>query len=109
MTTSACCGTAASDSGCKTIAVQNTFVRRCAGIAAWLVPATVLALLPKCPLCVAAYIAMGTGIGLSVSTATYLRVLLIVTCVASLVYLGLSRTSSSRRPSYFPAQNSGPN
>ena len=53
----------------------------------WATPGLILALLPKCPLCVAAYIAIGTGIGVSVSTAAYLRLGVLAICVGALVLL----------------------
>jgi len=51
------------------------------------VPTLILALLPKCPACFAAYIALGTGISLSVQAASLLRSTLIAICVAALVWI----------------------
>jgi hypothetical protein len=56
-------------------------------VAKWATPGLILALLPKCPLCIAAYIAIGTGIGVSVSTAAYLRLGLLTLCLGSLLVL----------------------
>ena len=62
----------------------------------WLIPGITLVLIPKCPLCFAAYVAIGTGIGLSVPTATYLRIALLVLCISSLCYLMASAVFSQK-------------
>jgi hypothetical protein len=53
----------------------------------WLFPATLLVLMPKCPICVAAYVALCTGIGISAATARFIQILMLVLCLASLAYL----------------------
>ena len=66
-------------------------LRRGGEIAGWIVPSATLALLPKCPLCVAAYVALLSGAGISISTATYLRTSLLTLCLAALLFVALRR------------------
>src|SRR5262249_53438931 len=68
-----------------------TRVRRVRAILAWVLPGALLVLVPKCPACLAAHVALWTGLGLSLSTATYLRWVLLFLCAASLLFLIVER------------------
>lgn len=82
---------------CNTVSARSpaTWVRRVKEVATWVVPSAGLVLMPKCPACLAAYVALGTGLGVSFSTATYLRWLLLLLCVASLLFLVAQRLERS--------------
>jgi hypothetical protein len=68
-----------------------TWSRRAREIVAWILPSAMLVLVPKCPACLAAHVALWTGLGLSLSTATYLRWVLLFLCVASMLFLIVER------------------
>jgi hypothetical protein len=58
---------------------------------AWVLPSAVLLSVPKCPACLAAYVMLWTGLGLSLSTATCLRWGLLTIGVVSLLFLIVQR------------------
>ena len=64
---------------------RRSFFRRSAGGTGWLLPSILLVLMPKCPLCLAAYITVATGIGMSFATAAWLRGSLIGLCVGVII------------------------
>ena len=66
---------------------MRTFAQHFLRIVSPIASAIALALLPKCPVCLAAYVMMATGISISVA-AVSLRAFLVVVCVSSLVLLG---------------------
>ena len=76
--------------------------RRGTEAASWLVPGSLLILIPKCPVCLAAYVAAATGLGLSVPAASGLRMSLIVLCIASLAFLAARLVLRKRQRSNQP-------
>ena len=92
---------------CKTRAGDNagrlaSRWRRGGEIAGWIVPSATLALLPKCPAGVMGYVALATGLGISMSTAAHMRTVLVMLCIASMVFSWVMRL---RR---FMAREAGP-
>lgn len=79
--------TAQCDCGIGPAAQRRTIGSRVLAAARWVIPGSILAIMPKCPACLAAYIAIWTGLGVSVTTAAYARGALIALCVAALAGL----------------------
>ena len=90
-----CCEAAPKSPGCD----EGTAVRPPRqphiGLAGWVVPGIILAIMPKCPACLAAYVAVGTGLVLSATVAASLRMALIALSFAWLSYLGVRRIRSA--------------
>ena len=70
--------------------------RGCCATAGGALPGVLLALLPKCPLCLAAWLAAG-GIGVSAEAAGHLREGLMAVCLAPAMYVVGRRLSRTRR------------
>ena len=60
-------------------------------LAGWLIPSATLVLLPKCPVCIAMYVGLFSGVGISVASASNLRIALLTMCFAVLLCLTLKR------------------
>lgn len=62
----------------------------------WGLPGLGLFFIPKCPLCVAAYISMATGLGLNFSQASWIRAGMIIFCSASAIFFLMSIAKAYR-------------
>jgi hypothetical protein len=72
------------------------WTRRIGELFAWAAPAAALTLVPKCPACLAAYVALWTGIGLSFTAAAYLRWTILGVSIVSLAVLVALRFAPAR-------------
>lgn len=70
-------------------AAPNRWTPPIAGLIEWAIPVVVLALIPKCPACVAGYVLLATGVGLSLPVASAVRWGLIALSIVALVYLAV--------------------
>ena len=64
--------------------LQTSWLRRVRGVAGWILPSALLALMPKCPICLAAYVALGTGFTMSGASAHVLMRTLTGLCIGTL-------------------------
>ena len=62
----------------------SRLARRLSTIAGSILPGAVLVLLPKCPLCLAAWLTVATGVGFSAAAAAWVRGTLVAFWVATL-------------------------
>ena len=83
------------DSSIIITAKRRTMFKRIFDSIRCVVPGAVLILLPKCPVCMAAWISVATGFGITVSAAGYLRISMIIVCVATLLYFVVRRLKAS--------------
>jgi hypothetical protein len=94
MPTHSCCQQNSSSPANPSPAASPTdasLFHRSKAVAKWLGPTTLLVLMPKCPACLAAYIALGTGIGISMRFAAGMRWMLLGISIAILAYLVIPR------------------
>ena len=77
--------------------MRRPVFRRILHFTRWAMPGVGLALIPKCPVCLAAYIAAIAGLGIPITTARYLRWGLIAVCVAAMIYMGVRQWVAFRK------------
>lgn len=63
-------------------------IHRFHGAAGWALPSLGLVLVPKCPMCIAAWLALGGGV--SIATAAYLRTAFVWLCWSALLCMAIA-------------------
>ena len=76
---------------------QKTLLRRWRRVAGWILPGALLALMPKCPMCLAAYVALCTGFTVSCSSAHILMRTLTALCIGTLALCVVRRVVNCRQ------------
>lgn len=76
---------------------QKTWRPQGREVAGWIVPGALLALMPKCPMCLVAYLALCSGLTISCSAAHLLMRLLTALCIATLALCVVRRVVNWRQ------------
>ena len=76
---------------------QRTWLRRAKEVAGWIIPGALLALMPKCPMCLVAYVALCSGLTMSCASAHILMRTLTVLCIGTLALCVVRRVVNFRQ------------
>jgi hypothetical protein len=68
---------------------EKRLTRQARGAASWALPGVGLVLVPKCPMCIAAWLAIGSGFSIPLTTATHLRTTFLCLCWGALLVLAV--------------------
>lgn len=93
---------------CCQKAPRGLRLRKVREIAGLVLPSTLLALMPKCPMCLAAYVALGSGVTLSYSSAHLLMRTLTALCISTLAFCLVKRMMKPHRPVHSLSLHSNP-
>ena len=77
--------------------------RRISGATASILPGALLVLLPKCPLCLATWLTVATGVSFSVAGAVWLHGSIVVFWIAALTFAMKYVVASLRSPKASPS------
>jgi hypothetical protein len=83
-----------------------SFWKQARGIFRWLGPSVALAIIPKCPACLAAYLALGTGLAVSLTVAATIRYVSVALCASFLVWLAMRKIMTAYRKNRCAVLNS---
>jgi membrane protein implicated in regulation of membrane protease activity len=76
---------------------QTTWRHRARKIAEYIIPGALLVLMPKCPMCLVAYVAFCSGLTISCSSAHLLMRLVTALCIGTLTLCVIRRVVNSRQ------------
>jgi hypothetical protein len=76
---------------------QRTCLRRAREVAGWIVPGALLALMPKCPMCLVAYVTLCSGLTMSFSSAHILMRTLTAVSIGTLALCVIRRIVNCRQ------------